>query len=93
LYSIPTAEETHLADEVSRSEHNMAQRTGQAKWFNNAKGYGFIGRGPDVFCHFTSIQGDGYRGLKEGDDVEFDIVEGEKGRPQTHEVRKLTAKS
>jgi CspA family cold shock protein len=68
----------------------MAQFTGQVKWFNNAKGFGFVGRdgGPDVFCHFSSIQADGYKALKEGDEVEFDIIEGEKG-PQTHDVRKL----
>ncbi len=73
----------------------MAQHTGQVRWFNNAKGYGFVGRdgGPDVFCHFSSIQTEGYKTLKEGDDVEFDIIEGEKGRPQTHEVRKLSVRS
>ena len=59
----------------------MAQYTGKVKWFNNAKGYGFIGRegGPDVFVHFSAIQLDGYKSLKEGDDVEFDIVQGDKG--------------
>jgi CspA family cold shock protein len=69
----------------------MAQFSGQVKWFNNAKGYGFVGRdgGPDVFCHFSSIQADGYKTLKEGDDVEFDIIEGQTGRPQAHDVRKI----
>ena len=59
----------------------MAQYRGKVKWFNNAKGYGFIGRedGPDVFVHYSSIQLDGYKTLKEGDDVEFDIVQGQKG--------------
>lgn len=59
----------------------MAQYKGKVKWFNNAKGYGFIGRedGPDVFVHYSSIQLDGYKTLKEGDDVEFDIVQGQKG--------------
>ena len=54
---------------------------GKVKWFNNAKGYGFIGRanGPDVFVHFSAIISDGYKSLKEGDDVTFDIVRGEKG--------------
>jgi CspA family cold shock protein len=54
---------------------------GKVKWFNNAKGYGFLGRddGPDVFVHYSAILGDGYRTLKEGDSVEFEIVEGPKG--------------
>jgi CspA family cold shock protein len=62
---------------------------GTVKWFNNAKGYGFIGRneGPDVFIHYTAILGVGYRTLAEGDSVEFEIVEGPKG-PQAANVRK-----
>lgn len=59
----------------------MAEHKGVVKWFNNGKGYGFIGRdeGPDVFVHYSAIQVDGYKTLKEGDEVEFDIVEGRKG--------------
>lgn len=59
----------------------MAQYTGVVKWFNNAKGYGFLGRddGPDVFVHYSSIQLDGYKSLKEGDAVEFDVIQGSKG--------------
>ena len=59
----------------------MGQLNGSVKWFNIAKGYGFLGRdgGPDVFCHYTSIQHDGYKSLKEGDAVTFDIIQGEKG--------------
>src|SRR6266481_621411 len=54
---------------------------GTVKWFNNSKGYGFIGRddGPDVFVHYSAITGDGYRTLQEGDTVEFEIVQGPKG--------------
>jgi len=63
--------------------------TGRVKWFNNSKGYGFIGRedGADVFVHYSAISGDGYRSLQEGDSVEFEIVEGQKG-PQAANVAK-----
>jgi CspA family cold shock protein len=55
--------------------------TGTVKWFNNVKGYGFLGRedGEDVFVHFSSIQSDGYRRLEKGQQVEFSIEEGPKG--------------
>ncbi len=68
----------------------MAQYTGVVKWFNNAKGFGFLGRqdGPDVFVHYSSIQNDGYKSLKEGEAISFDVVEGEKG-PQADNVRSL----
>ncbi len=70
----------------------MAQYTGVVKWFNNAKGYGFLGRedGPDVFVHYTSIQIDGYKSLKEGETISFDIINGEKG-PQADQVQRLTS--
>lgn len=56
--------------------------TGKVKWFNNAKGYGFIlpeGGGEDLFAHYSSIQMEGYKTLKAGQDVEFDRLEGPKG--------------
>jgi CspA family cold shock protein len=70
----------------------MSERvSGTVKWFNNAKGFGFITRGEgddDVFVHFRSIQGDGYRTLNEGQEVEFKLVEGPKGL-QAEDVSKL----
>jgi len=63
---------------------------GKVKWFNENKGYGFIERedGPDVFVHFTAIQGEGFKTLAEGEVVEFEVVEGEKGA-QAANLRKL----
>lgn len=54
---------------------------GKVKWFNETKGYGFIGRenGPDVFVHFSAIQGNGFKTLKEGQGVEFEVSRGPKG--------------
>jgi CspA family cold shock protein len=60
----------------------MSERiVGTVKWFNGAKGYGFIARegGEDVFVHFSAIQGEGYRNLEEGQKVEFSIQKGPKG--------------
>ena len=69
----------------------MAAYQGTVRWFNNAKGFGFLGTdtGPDVFCHYSSIQNDGYKSLKEGERVEFDVVEGTTGRPQADLVTRL----
>ena len=63
--------------------------TGKVKWFNDAKGYGFIARedGPDVFVHHSAIVAEGFRSLTEGQEVAFDIVEGPKGL-QAANVRK-----
>jgi len=63
---------------------------GTVKWFNNSRGYGFVGRenGPDVFVHYSGIAGDGYRTLQEGDRITFEIVQGPKG-PQAANVVKV----
>ncbi len=64
--------------------------TGTVKWFNDAKGFGFItpeDGSQDCFVHFSAISGDGFRSLAEGDQVEFDIVQGEKG-PAAENVSK-----
>ena len=66
--------------------------TGKVKWFNESKGYGFIepeGGGRDVFVHFSAIQGEGYKTLSEGQTVEFEIIQGEKG-PQASNVLKAS---
>lgn len=65
----------------------MATTTGTVKWFNDAKGYGFIQQenGPDVFAHFSAIKGDGFRTLAEGQKVEFTVTEGKKG-PQAENI-------
>ena len=64
--------------------------TGKVKWFNAEKGYGFIERedGGDVFVHFSAIQGEGFKTLEEGQAVEFDVVEGNRGE-QAAKVVKL----
>ena len=63
---------------------------GKVKWFNSAKGYGFIQRedGKDVFVHYTAIEGEGYRSLQEGQEVEFEIADSPKG-PQAEKVVKV----
>jgi CspA family cold shock protein len=65
----------------------MNDLDGTVVWFNNAKGFGFLSHdgGPDVFVHFTSIQTEGYKSLKEGDKVRFSIIQGDKG-PQADNV-------
>ncbi|MCC7360783.1 MAG: cold-shock protein [Anaerolineales bacterium] len=68
----------------------MSERiVGTVKWFNGAKGYGFIARegGEDVFVHFSAIQGEGYRNLEEGQKVEFSIQKGPKGLQAANVVK------
>jgi CspA family cold shock protein len=64
--------------------------TGIVKWFNGSKGYGFISRenGDDVFVHYRSIEGNGYKTLDEGDEVEFEIGQGPKGLQATNVTKK-----
>ena len=65
----------------------MSKTTGTVKWFNEAKGFGFIEQesGPDVFAHFRQISGSGFKTLAEGQKVEFDVTQGEKG-PQAENI-------
>ena len=62
---------------------------GKVKWFNNAKGYGFIvqDEGPEVFVHYSAIQGDGYKALAEGEEVTFEISDSDKGPQATNVVK------
>ncbi len=65
--------------------------TGKVAWFNNAKGYGFITYegGPDVFVHYSAIESDGYKSLKEEMPVEFEIATGPGGKPQAEHVKPI----
>ena len=68
----------------------MAERIqGVVKWFNADKGFGFIKQedGPDVFVHYSAIQGSGFRTLEEGEEVEFEITDGQKGKQASNVTR------
>jgi CspA family cold shock protein len=75
----------------SKKETEGMRESGVVKWFNEAKGYGFIERpgGEDVFVHYSAIQGAGFRTLAEGQAVEFDVVEGPKGKQAANVTKKL----
>jgi len=62
---------------------------GTVKWFNESKGFGFITQddGPDVFAHYSEISGNGFKSLVEGDDVSFDVIQGDKGPKATNIVK------
>ena len=64
--------------------------TGTVKWFNDRKGFGFITleNGDDVFVHYSGLQGEGFKSLKEGETVEFDVIQGEKGPQAANVVKK-----
>jgi CspA family cold shock protein len=79
--------DTFLLTTFLKGVCNMSERvTGTVKWFNGGKGYGFITReeGSDVFVHFSEIQGDGFRNLEEGQSVEFNVEQGQKGLQATN---------
>jgi CspA family cold shock protein len=72
---------------TSKVYAHMTQATGTVKWFDEAKGFGFIARdgGSDVFAHFKQIKGDGFKTLAEGQKVSFNVVQGQKG-PQAENI-------
>jgi CspA family cold shock protein len=79
-----------LLAEKTEGERDYMSVQGKVKWFNDAKGFGFIEHegGKDVFVHFSAVTGDGFRSLAEGQAVEFDITDGAKG-PQAANVKKI----
>ena len=73
-----------------RIQKKMSKTVGMVKWFNNAKGYGFIEQPgeQDIFVHYSAISGDGYKTLIQGQEVEFEVTNGPKG-PQAENVQKV----
>ena len=74
--------------ELDQLMEQMMRTKGSVKWFNDQKGYGFVTQedGTDIFVHFSAIQGEGFKTLHEGQEVEFDVTDGPKG-PQASNVR------
>ena len=70
----------------------MTSLKGSVAWFNNAKGFGFLRQedAPDVFVHYSAIEAEGYKSLKEGEPVAFEVAQGSTGRPQAVRVRRLS---
>ena len=77
------------ATEEPKQHGDIEMPQGKVKWFNNAKGYGFIvqDEGPEVFVHYSAIQGDGYKALAEGEEVTFEISDSDKGPQATNVVK------
>lgn len=86
LSKLKTNERSTITHKLNRMTI-MSTTTGTVKWFNEAKGFGFIEQenGPDVFAHFNAIVGDGFKTLAEGQKVEFTVTEGQKG-PQAENI-------
>lgn len=82
---------TSLCFALRGAEGMVFMAQGTVKWFNADKGYGFISHegGDDVFVHFSAIQGDGFKSLDEGQAVEFEITDGQNGKKQAANVRKI----
>lgn len=79
-------------DRSVQEGEGIMKNKGTVKWFNDRKGFGFIklNDGKDIFVHYSALQGDGFKTLKEGESVEFDVVDGTKG-PQAANVVRLSA--
>jgi cold shock protein len=76
-----TRNQFHLSSAIHHRNKGIVMEQGTVKWFNDAKGFGFLSRanGEDVFVHYSAIKSDGFRSLQEGQTVEFDVVKGPKG--------------